>query len=268
MKKILFVHAYWQRCGNNYLSGILKTIYDAEVPIEDASEFPFPKLLSGFYESVKSLRNSKYAKYMRQCVSEGLVHAIKSKSEREFIIVKNTIAVPNLEEFISATPNERHFLLVRDPRDVAYSYFAALRRSLKSGKGLKSWIKRFLFFVGYYHLRIGQRIRSRFVMFNSISSLKQTVLLKYEELLEVNPSVVAHIAAGRTVDVNILQKLRNLPVFNTSFKEAIGAKKTWAHNPKTEGFKPKGRWRDANPFEAFVLSKILFPDSFLARYDY
>lgn len=268
MKKILFVHAYWQRCGNNYLSGLLKTIYDAEVPIEDASEFPFPKLLSDFYENVKALRNAKYSEYIQQCVSEGLVQAIKSKSERDFIVVKNTIAVPNLIEFISATPNEKHFLLVRDPRDVAYSYFAAMRRSLRSGKGIKNWIKRLLFFLGYYHLRIGGRIRSSFVMFNAISFLDQAELVRYEDLLDISPSVLGNIAGDRTVDRETLEKLRTLPVYNTSFKEEIGATKTWAHNPKTEGFKPKGRWRDANPFEYFLLAKVLFPPAFLARYNY
>ncbi len=267
-KKIYFIHAYWQRCGNNYVSGLLKSIHGAEVPVEDMSEFPFPSLLSDFFRRVKGVRNKKYGQYILACVSHGITKEIKARASKERIIIKNTSPVGNLADFIKSTNEEKHFLLVRDPRDVAYSYFASMKRSLSGVRSVRSLIKSMLLAVGYYHCRIGMRIRKSFVAFNELGHLDSVTLLRYEDLIDIDSDVARLLNDNRQVDEATLDTLRNLPVYNTSFKEEIGATKTWAHNRRTKSFKPQGRWENSGFIHYLILTKLLFPKSFLSAYGY
>jgi len=269
--KIIFVYGYWQRCGHNYLSEILRKVLKTYTPIENISEFHFPKLLKEFNQNLEHIRNRAYQTYIKDTVYQGLSYKIKQNCEADYVLIKTT-HIDGIDMFVTNMPDAIHLLLIRDPRNVISSFLKALKMQIYSSSSIKNTIRRWLFFAGYYHLVYSKRVAKRLDMIQRIisnPSYHNLHLIRYEDINSPSFKKLKKLflMINFTLTNDQYEKIKGIPVLNTSYKEELNATRSWADNPKTKNFDPNNRWEKIS-FLHKVISSFFINRQILKQLEY
>lgn len=148
----IFIHAISQRCGHNFLSGLIKKQSKYIVFIHNSYEVIFPAYLSSKYEDLKFSKNftrNKKAKLKEiELAAESFINQDKS------IIFKTSRFTSSYD--VDLFPGIKHIILVRHPLDLFVSY----EKSIYNFRipSLKNRLKKFIRpLYSYYILKIWRR---------------------------------------------------------------------------------------------------------------
>lgn len=174
-----------------------------------------------------------------------------------------------LENFFDLFPRAKLILLVRDGRDQAASYMkAALARKRTTTRAhlTKALINHFLWRDYILVVKSWARAASRILAFDKqhkdTSQKSRYLILQYEDVYQNTKEKMAEVFSFLGLDYNdsLLNQLSEAEVLGSSFfspeQEENAKKPNWIPTPKSEHFKPLGRWKEWSTARKAVFKKI------------
>jgi hypothetical protein len=248
--RLMFLYTYRQRCGNHYVSNVIKALADVII----VGEAPIGSLLMGSHDI---LGKSAFSGHANKWLESKLVNGLRaeflkdahSRSGKPFAYVMlKCISPAGLSSCVAAYPEDKHIIAVRDPRDVVASYVKAV--DLRKGGLVKRVARRLALLAGWYHWRVARSVR-RDVRLLAAETGKlhkpgSVHIVNYEALLsgrgdslqKLSDYVESELTPERVAAYKAIQ------VIGSSFyQEELGTENKWTCAEPTADFRPVGRWR-------------------------
>lgn len=237
-QKIIFFNSYLPRTGHNFASEVLKIFSDHQVLPHERSEIRFSTIISAydqikatyFYETPKNFLNSLFLNDLRR--------KILDQSPNKYVMIKDT-SFKGVELLPEIFPDDLHFILIRDPKNVFLSLLKGMNLKKRS---LKNKVKRLAIPAGLYPYLYSKKISTQ--VLKKFPDLSAHTIIKYEDLVKKDKMTLLFLKEKFATKKNLEQikrEIDNIQVINTSFFEETGAKKIWDKKPKTAAFDPVNR---------------------------
>lgn len=238
-QKIIFLNSFLPRTGHNFVSEVIKIFSEHEVLINSRSETKISTLLESYFNIYeKGIHNESNRNFFEYLFISNLRENILKKSDKHFVMIKDTSFI-GVDHLPRVFPNDIHFILIRDPRNVFLSLLKAM--NLKK-KGYKTFLKRMAMPLGLYPYFYSRKL-SRQILAN-FPDLDNRYIIKYEDLVVKNESVLTRLQKIFESELSIREiqkRIDKINVINSSFYEEIKGKKIWDTKPKTKEYNPINR---------------------------
>jgi hypothetical protein len=236
---IIFSNSYSPRTGHNFAAQVFKIFTNHEVLIQDKSETRLSTFLEVYYKLYNThIFHQTDKDFFDYLFIDDLRQKILSKSNREFIVIKDTsfVGVSHLKKIF---PDDLHIILIRDPRDVFLSLFKGMRLKKRT---VKNFMKRLTTPIGIYPFFYALKVSRKII--KQVPELKDYIVIKYEDLVLQEEQTLLKLKnifdCNKPIDV-IKTEIDQIPVINTSFINETNAKHIWDAKPKTSSFQPVKR---------------------------
>jgi hypothetical protein len=254
--RLMFLYTYRQRCGNHYVSNVIKALADVII----IGEAPIGNLLAG---SRDILSRSAFSERANEWLESRLVNGlraeflkdayIRSDKPSRYVMVKS-ISPAGLSSCVSAYPDDKHIIVVRDPRDVVASYVKAV--NLGKGRLVRRIARRLALLAGYYHWRVARSIRRDVKLLaaetEKIARSSSVHMVSYESLLSGKRDSLRRLSDYIEAELTpqSVAAYKSIQVIGSSFyQEELGTKNKWTSAEPTADFRPIGRWRRLPPLQ-------------------
>lgn len=244
-QSIIFLSSQSPRSGHNFVSQVIKYLGNAETAIENKSEIPLGAVLANFDNTLNSNYSSKgAANYLKEIFVKDVREKIIRLNKN--VLIKYTL-FSGAQVLCDYFPNDKHILLIRDPRDCIISQL----KLTKLGKGFKGFLKRLTYPLGLYHFNYARKYCK------NVERLKPNFnnffIIKYESVVSKDQDFLNRLITFFNASVS-LQDLSdfidNVPVINTSFyKEETLSNDVWEPTKRTNKFQPIGRRKQLNKLQ-------------------
>lgn len=277
--RFTFLHGVRVRSGTNYLAKIMSCVPDIQqVPLRKTTdEFPLLRVLgswerafadfcSRFNGDRAALRFPEFLPHLGAAWRRYLIDTFALQPGHVFV---KDPSVQNVDRFFDIFPDAKLIFLVRDGRDsVASSMKAALAiRSSESvikrtRRRLSHLLQRDLISAAREWASAVDTIRGFDEEFRSTPLASRYMSVRYEDVFENPREMAARLFTfmGVPFDEATLESVANADVVGSSFYGKTGredAKKpNWTATPKTEAFKPVGRWNQWSPRQKAAFRRI------------
>ena len=263
---LVFVSGITARSGTNFLTRLLITHPDCcrpkghwELPLFEVAD----KFME-FYELFLRTRNQGRLDYpfeqFAASFGKGFFHLLSEKvaepnREARYLLLKNP-ATKGIEHFKKFFPSGKLIFLVRDGRDNVNSLLAAEGFRKNTWKRLRKNVwwnpNRLRYFL--FHTRQWASSARRILDYLAHPDADY-LIVKYEDLYQQPRDSIKHIAEyiGLPVTAQWLDEIEKTPIKGSGFYREVARSVTevagstnWEQElPKSDEFKPVGRWRNS-----------------------
>lgn len=271
-----------RRSGTNYLSKLMS--YHTDIrhipPNTTSGEIGLMTGMNEWKEAVrifdqhfvspgvtkKTIRFEDFAKYLGKSWLDYLVTRFKVPPGYLFLKEPCTLG---LENFFDLFPSAKLLLLIRDGRDAAASYMKAAlarRRTTTRAHLTIAYLNHFFWRDYILFLKNWATAASRILAFDKqykdTSQKSRYLILRYEDVYQNTKEKMAEVFSFLGLDYNdsLLNQLTEAEVVGSSFfspHQKENAKKlNWIPTPKSEHFKPLGRWQEWSSARKAVFKRI------------
>lgn len=248
-QRIIFLNSFLPRTGHNFSAEVFKIFTNHQVLAHNRSETRLSTLLNAYSSIKQSNFHDSDRKFLDSLFVEGLRDKILSKSDHQYIMIKDTSFV-GVDQLPKIFPEDFHFLLTRDPKNVFISLLKGMNLTRKS---IKNRIKKIGTPAGLYPYFYSRKVSSQ--VLKNFPDLEKHIIIKYEDLVRKDEKTLLFLKKLFKTE-KTLKKIREeidaIQVINTSFYKETGAKNIWDKKPKTSAFNPLNR----KSFNFFILKAV------------
>lgn len=237
-QKIVFLNSYLPRTGHNFSAEVFKIFTNHQVLAHNRSETRLSILLNAYSSIKRSNFHDSDRKFLDFLFIEGLRDKILSKSDQQYIMIKDTSFV-GVDQLPVIFPEDFHFLLIRDPKKVFLSLLKGMNLQKRTWKNS---IKKLSTPSGLYPYTYSKKLSRQILQ--HLPDLNKHTIIKYEDLVQRDEKTLLFLknVFGTKKDLEQIKKeIDQIQVINTSFIEETGAKNIWDKKPKTAAFDPLNR---------------------------
>jgi Sulfotransferase family len=277
--KFTFLHGIRVRSGTNYLSKIMSCNSNIQLvpPKKTTDEFPVLRVMdsweNAFSDFLSKFNGAKgtfeFSQFVPHLGFAWLTYLISHFSLQPGHIFLKDPSVRHIDKFFDIFPKSKLIILVRDGRDNVASYMKAglavrahhsfLQRSKKHLNHLL--LRDFISSARDWSASAGKILRFD-EKFKNSPFASQYLIVRYEDIYQNPKQMAERIFTFMEVsfDRAILESIANAEVVGSSFYSPAGQedanKPNWKPTPKTDAFKPMGRWKRWNALQKNLFKRI------------